>query len=189
MPQFPVHTLESAPPASRPALGGLQKEVGFLPNLAATMSESPALIEGFTTLRTILGRSLFSPLERETIALSVSFENTCSYCMAAHSTFAKMQGVSEGVLESLRLGETPDDQRLAALATYTRALVTSKGHVSDAAKQAVLAAGFTPAHVLEVVAVIAFTTMANYAHNITQCPIDRPFQPQAWTMPIVTRSA
>ena len=123
MSRFTIHTIDTAPADSRAALEALRQEVGFLPNLAATMAESPTLIESFTTLRKILGHSSFTPVERETIALSVSFENDCTYCMAAHSTFAKMSGISEPALEALRVGGNPPDERLGALATYTRHVI------------------------------------------------------------------
>jgi hypothetical protein len=58
---FPIHTVDTAPSDSRATLEALRQEVGFLPNLAATMAESLTLIEGFTTLRKILGRSSFTP--------------------------------------------------------------------------------------------------------------------------------
>jgi hypothetical protein len=67
MSRFPIHTVDTAPSDSRAALEALRHEVGFLPNLAATMAESPTLIEGYTTLRKILGHSSFTPVERETM--------------------------------------------------------------------------------------------------------------------------
>ena len=175
MSEFTLHTTESAPAGSRRFLEGLQKEIGFLPNLAATMGESPTLIEGFTSLRSILGRSAFTPVERETISLAVSVANDCSYCVAAHSTFARLHGASEELIEALRTGQLPGDDRLRALAGYTRDLLRHCGHASDTAKQAMLDAGYTRAQLLEVIAVVAFTTIANYAHNVTRCPIDGAF--------------
>jgi uncharacterized peroxidase-related enzyme len=180
---FPVHTIDSAPDASRPSLEALQKGVGFLPNLAASMADAPALIEGFVTLRSILGRSSFTPLERETISLVVSFGNDCSYCMAAHSTFATRQGATEEMLESLRGGRTPHDRRLGALAEYTRQLLANRGHASDGAVRTLMEAGFTRAQALEAILVIAFTTVANYAHNVTKCAVDAAFQAQHWEVP------
>ena len=180
MTTFAVHTIESAPAASRPALEGLQKAIGFVPNLAASMAESPTLIESFTTLRTILSHSTFTPLEREVISLVTSFENNCTYCMAAHSTFAQMAGGSAEVIEALRAGEAPRDPRLGALATYTRHLLANRGHISSDA-------GFTHAQQLEVIAVIAFTTIANFAHNITKCDVDAKFGPQRWAATATSR--
>jgi uncharacterized peroxidase-related enzyme len=187
MTRFTIHTVDTAPPDSRAALAALRQEVGFLPNLAATMAESPTLLEGFTTLRKILGGSSFSALERETIALVVSFENDCGYCMAAHSTFAKMSGISEPALEALRVGGHPSDERLGALTAYTRHLIATRGFATDEATQAFLDAGFTPAQALGVIVAIAFTTIANYAHNLTGCAVDQPFQPQVWTLPASRR--
>jgi AhpD family alkylhydroperoxidase len=153
----------------------LKNQIGFLPNLAATMGESPTLIEGFTSLRSILGRSTFTPIERETISLAVSVANDCSYCIAAHSTFARRYGASEQLIDVLLAGEPPADARIGRLATYVRDLLSNRGHASDAAQQGMLEAGYTRADLLEVIAVVAFTTIANYAHNITHCPIDPPF--------------
>jgi uncharacterized peroxidase-related enzyme len=180
MPQFPIHTIESAPPASRPFLEGLQQEIGFIPNLAATMAGSATLIEAFTSLRRIAGRGELTPLERETVSLVVSFENDCTYCMAAHSMFAMKAGIAAPALEALRAGTIPPDARLGALAAFVRQLVTSRGHASAEAQEALLRAGFTPAQLLESIAVIAFTTIANYAHNVSGCAVDGAFQAQAW---------
>ena len=41
MTRFTIHTIDSAPSDSRAALEALRQEVGFLPNLAATMAVSP----------------------------------------------------------------------------------------------------------------------------------------------------
>ena len=189
MSRFPIHTIDTAHPDSRAALEGLRQEVGFLPNLAATMAESPTLIEGFTTRRTILGHSTFTPVERETIALSVSFANDSKYPMAAHSTFARMAGISEPDLEALRVGGIPPDERLAALATYTRQVTATRGYAAGEATQRFLDAGFTPAQALGVIAAIMCTTIANYAHNLTGCALDPQFQPQAWTPPASSRKS
>lgn len=124
MSEFPVHTIDTAPPASRSSLQGLQQEIGFIPNLAATMADSPTLIEGFTRVRTILGQSAFTPLERETISLSMSVANECSYCIAAHSTFAKMAGAVDTDIASLREGGDPADPRLAAMRDRSAVSVT-----------------------------------------------------------------
>ena len=81
MTQFTIHTLETAPAASKPALEKLKAAVGMIPNLAGAMSESPQLIEAFATLRGLLQASgSFSPAEREIISLVNAVENGCRYC-------------------------------------------------------------------------------------------------------------
>jgi len=56
MTDFPIHTTETAPEASRARLQGAQDALGFIPNLYATMAEAPAVLEGYQTLADILQR-------------------------------------------------------------------------------------------------------------------------------------
>jgi hypothetical protein len=47
MEHFPVHTIDTAPEASKSALGDVQARFGLIPNLAAAMATSPVLIQSF----------------------------------------------------------------------------------------------------------------------------------------------
>jgi alkylhydroperoxidase family enzyme len=115
------------------------------------------------------------------VGLTVSFENACTWSMAAHSTFAKMQGASDEVLDALRSGEELPDARLQALHAFTRTLLRSRGHLDKGDVEALRQAGCTTEQVLEVIAQAAFTSMANWAANLADPPVDEPFEPQRWT--------
>jgi uncharacterized peroxidase-related enzyme len=159
----------------------LEQGLGFIPNLAAAMAESPALITGFVGLRnTLAATGTLTGIEREIIALAVSIENNCDYCMAAHSTFALMQNASEEAVTAARAGIAPADPGLGALHRFARILVARRGHVSGEDTQALLNAGYAPSAVLELIAQVAHTTMANLAHSISHAPVDQAFAPQAW---------
>jgi AhpD family alkylhydroperoxidase len=151
-----------------------------VPNLAATMAESPTLITGFVELRQTLAGGELTGVEREIVALAVSLENDCDYCMAAHSTFALMQKADDNAVSAARAGDEPDDPKLGALYRFARSLVAKKGHVGDDETQALLDAGYSRAALFEVVAQIGHTTLANLAHSITRAPLDDAFEPQAW---------
>ena len=180
--EFLIHTSDTAPARSATILKSFTEEIGFLPNLAATMAESPTLLEGFATLRPIVRGGTLSGPERETIALVVSFENSCSYCMAAHSTFAVKEGLPSEALDALRSGEPPEvDSRLRALAGFTREVVHQRGFVPEEGVRALRGAGYTRPQLLEILAVIGWVSLANWAHNLTGAPVDEPFQAQAWT--------
>jgi uncharacterized peroxidase-related enzyme len=181
MTEFNIHTFESAPQSSKPSMEQLQRQVGFVPNLAATMAESPYLLEAFISLRAINGRGAFTLIERETIALAVSFENNCTYCMAAHSTFAKKSGIPEEELRLLRAGKSPSDPRLQAITALARQIVRSKGHLASEDIQGFLKAGFSRAQLLEVLLGITATSISNYMHNLAKTPIDDAFLAQSWT--------
>jgi uncharacterized peroxidase-related enzyme len=178
---FQIHTLQTAPAEAIPALRALEQGLGFVPNLAAAMAESPALITGFVDLRkTLAATGTLTGIEREIIALAVSIENNCDYCMAAHSTFALMQNAAEEAVTAARAGDAPEDPRLAALYRFARTLVAKNGHVSGEDTQALLNVGYSRSAVLELVAQVAHTTMANLAHSISHAPVDQAFAPQVW---------
>lgn len=86
---LPLLTLEQAQAEGRVVLEKAHKQVGFIPNMYAAMAHVPGLLEtyltGYDTLRK--DASLTSQ-EQETIFLTISRENGCEYCMAAHSTLA-----------------------------------------------------------------------------------------------------
>ena len=180
MSNFEIHTIDSAPASSAAALRTLEEGLGFVPNLAAAMAESPALVCGFVDLRKTLAGGQLTGVEREIVALATSIENDCTYCMAAHSTFALMQDADERAVAATRRGEEPDDAKLGALYRFTRELVARRGHLSETDTQALLNAGYSPGALLEVVAQVGFTTLANLTHNISDAPLDRAFEPQAW---------
>jgi uncharacterized peroxidase-related enzyme len=178
--QFETHTIDSAPEQSKDALRALEKGLGFVPNLAAAMAESPALVTGFVDLRVALGNTELTGVEREIVALAVAIENDCAYCMAAHSTFALMQDADEEAVRAARSGEAPDDPRLGAVYRFARAMVAAKGRVSDEETRALLEAGYSRRAVLDVVAQIGHTTLASLAHALSEAPVDDEFAAQAW---------
>ena len=50
MSTYPVHTLETAPAKSRPALEALKAGLGFIPNVAGIMATSPVLVNSFAAV-------------------------------------------------------------------------------------------------------------------------------------------
>lgn len=183
MARFTVHTLATAPDQSKPLLERLQKAVGMIPNLAATMAESSALLQGFVQLRELQSAGTFSPAEIQVLSLTNAFENNCDYCMTLHSALALKAGVPPEGVAALRVGRPPAESRLKALSEFSRKLVRARGAVSEADVAAFLAAGLTKAQALEVVLGVAVSILPNFAHHLTQCPIDEVFRPQAWESP------
>jgi AhpD family alkylhydroperoxidase len=176
MTTFEIHTIASAPEGSAPALRTLEQGLGFVPNLAATMAASPALVNGFVDLRGRLAGSDLTGPEREIVALAVSRENGCDYCMAAHSTFALMQDAGAAA----RGGEAPAGARLGALYVFARALAATRGHVGEDETRAFLDADWSRGALFDVIAQVGVTTLANLAHNVSGVPVDDAFAPQVW---------
>lgn len=183
MSEFTVHSVETAPEGSKAILEGATAKYGFTPNLLGVLAESPAAIKGYTGLAGAVSETSFSPTEQQVILMTTSFENNCTYCMAAHSTVSGMTGVPDDVVESLRAGTDIADPKLNALANFTRATVQKHGDLDDDTVEAFLAVGYTNAHILEVVIGVAQKVISNYTNHFSNNQLDEAFAANAWTKP------
>ena len=181
MSQFPIHTLDTAPEASKPYLDGAKKAFGLIHNLVGEFVESPAVIEGYLGLAGALKKAGLTDLEREIVLISASVENGCHYCVAAHTTVTQAQGLDQAVIAAVRAGGPIADARLEALRAFTVAVVRERGWVSDAEVTRFLDAGWTRANVLEVVLGVGLKTISNYVNHIAGTPVDAAFQANAFT--------
>ena len=178
---FTIHNVDSAPEGSRDLLKGMENNLGFIPNLAATISNSPVALQGFIALLSGLRSTTLTPVEREVVGLTVSRENRSPYSMAAHSTFATAAGAAPEVVAALRAGEILPDERLQILHAFTKEVIRRRGSVTDDDLAALAKAGYSEENVLEVVTQVAYTTLSNLVANVADVPIDGAFEPQAWT--------
>ena len=98
MTTFPIHSSETAPEGSKPILLAAQKKFGFVPNLFRVMAEAPAAGEAYLAVMDIFESSSLSDAEKQTILLSVSFVNECTYCVAAHTMIAGIKNVPAEII-------------------------------------------------------------------------------------------
>lgn len=180
---FRIHTLASAPEASKATLAHAQETFGFIPNLEGIFAEAPALLKGSMLLWDLFTTTSFSPIEQQVVYLAVNYENACPYCMAAHSGLARKVGLPAAEVEALHQGLPLAEPKLQALRQFTQRMVQSRGWVEDAGVEALLAAGYSKQQVLEVILGIAIKVMHNYTNHIAKTPLDKQFQPYAWSKP------
>lgn len=181
---FNAYTIETAPDASQPILEGVKGAFGFVPNLQARMAESPELLAGYSALWDLFSKSTLTLHEQQVVYLTSNFENECHYCMAGHTTLAKMQKMDPAVIEALRSGAPLPDARLEALHRFATLVVRDRGWVGEADVEAFLAAGFTRRNVLEVVLGVATKVMSNYTNHIVHTPLDNFMQGNEWSKPM-----
>ena len=179
--QFTIHTLETAPADSKSALVHARQTFGFIPNLEGITAEAPALLKGSMALWNLFETTSFTKIERQIIYLTVNYENSCDYCMAAHSGLAKTIGMSQDNVEALRNGTPLADTKLQALRHFTQQMVQARGWVEDSEIEAFLAAGYNKQQVLEVILGIAVKVMHNYTNHLVETPLDKQFQPNIWS--------
>jgi len=180
---FTVHTLDSAPVASRPAAHEATAVFGFLPNLIGVLAESPAALEAYLALTKCLQHSTLTPQQRDVVMLTISVENGCASCVSAHSGLARMNKVPLPVLTALRAATSLPDAQLEALRHFTLLLLRKRGWLDNADLQAFLDAGFTRAHVLDVITMVAMKTLSNYTNHVADTPLDPAFHDLQWKDP------
>lgn len=175
MSAFTTHTLGSAPSASQALLQGVENKFGFIPNLLGVMAESPATLESYLSLATLFDQTAFTVTERQLLLLSISRSRDCTYCLAAHGTIAAMQKIPAEIVAAVYYKQPLADEKLAALRTFTLAVLDSNGYAEQDALQAFYQAGYNKQHVLEVVLGISFKTLSNYINHMNNTPIDANF--------------
>ena len=180
MPTYQIHTIASAPEKSKPALEQLQQAFGLIPNLAAVISNSPKLVTSLVGVFQQVHSSTLTEQEIQIILLTDAVANSSAYAVAFHTALALKQGVSPEETAAIRERLVPKDPRFAALSTLAKTLIEKRGHLSEAELDRFLAAGFTREQVLEVIAVVAASTITNYAGTIANPPLEDQFQPFAW---------
>lgn len=147
--------------------------LGRVPNLYATLAQSPAALDGYLALRDALGRGVLRAREREQLALLIAQENTCTYCVSAHTLRGTKMGLTDAELAGTRAA-SDDDPHTDAILRITRDLVRTRGRVADESLAAARAAGVTDAELAEITAHIALNTLSNYFNHLAQPELDFP---------------
>ena len=180
MTSFPVHTLDSAPEGSKPALQQLQSAFGMIPNLIGAMSTSPVLINSLVGLFGNVHGGSFTEAQVQVILLTDAVTNACTWAVAFHTALALKEGIDPADVQAIREGRLPKDSKFAALSALARTMIEQRGRLADEDLNRFLAAGFGKDHALEVIAAVAASTITNYTGSITKPALEAPFQAHAW---------
>jgi alkylhydroperoxidase family enzyme len=177
---FTVYNLETAPEESKPALNGLKEAFGIVPNVAGAMAESPVLLNSLAALFKNVHSGSFTENQIQVLLLTNAVTNAAEWAVGFHSFLALQQGIPATDVEKIRNGGLPADASDAALSRLARTLISSKGRIAESDVEQFLQAGFDKRHLLEVVAVIAASTITNYTVSVTRPPLEPPFDQHAW---------
>jgi len=181
MTEFTIHSSNQAPPPSQAMLAAVQGKYGFVPNLFGALAEAPSTLEAYMALGSALEKSSLSLAEQQLVLIAISVENSCEYCVAAYSLVAKHKlKIDAAVVDALRNKSHIHDDKLQALAEFTRAVVINRGVVNGQPLDDFLAAGYTKQQVLEVILGVAMKTLSNYVNHLMVIPLDEAFKPEVW---------
>lgn len=173
---------EAAEPAAREIMDKVKAGLGMVPNMYQTMANLPGLLATYTHgYEQFRNSKSFSPAEQEVVFLSISRENGCTYCMAAHSMLAdRMSGVPEDVTQALRAGQTIPDEKLSALAEFARLMVLTRGRPTPGDVERFMNAGYREEHILAIILAVAVKTISNYSNHVFSTEVDEAFGAYKW---------
>jgi alkylhydroperoxidase family enzyme len=180
MEQFTVFTIESAPDASKPSLREVQSRFGMIPNLAGAMALSPVLIKSFVPIFDQVHGGSFTEPQIQTVLLTDAVTNKSAWAVALHTALGLKAGVSTSDVDAIRAGRSPADKKLEALSTLARALIDKRGRLEARDIEHFIAAGFSKELLLEVITIVAASTITNYTGSVTKPKLEDWLEGHAW---------
>ena len=167
-------SIDLSPAASQPLLHAVNKQLGSVPNLFRLVGNSPAALEGYLAMSGALAKGALPAATRERIALAVAEINACGYCLAAHTYLGKnLAKLSDAEIAANRDGGSTDAKADAAV-RFAAKVTQTRGHTDEQDLNAVRAAGYSDAQIIEIVQHVALNIWTNYINEVALTDIDFP---------------
>ncbi len=150
----------------------VQQKLGFIPNVLAAFAKFPKQFEGFTKLYNalMLGESGLTKLEREMIAVTVSSENHCFYCLVAHGSavreLSKDPQLGERIAANFRSAELPKKQE--ELLNFTKKLTKDPSEICENDRKKLRDVGYTDRDIWDISAIVGLFNMTNRLASATE---------------------
>lgn len=173
MQNLDVLRTEQASPEAQGLFELMLKKYGKVPNLYAVTANSATTLRAVLDYGDALEAGELTPKEVEAIALAVSEDNGCTYCLAAHTAIGKMLGFSEEETLSIRSGRS-DDSKLNALIGLAKEITATRGWPAQGLVDGFFAVGYSKAALIELIGFVSLNVFKNYQNHIAHTPIDFP---------------
>jgi uncharacterized peroxidase-related enzyme len=159
-----------------------EERLGFVPNVLKAYAFDMAKLEPFVALYNdlMLGPSGLSKLEREMIAVAVSSQNRCYYCLTAHGAAVRTLGdplLGEWMVMNYRTARL--DKRQRAMLDFAVKLSSQPWAVEDVDRERLRRAGFSERDIWDVAAVAGFFNMSNRVASATDMRPNAEYHAQA----------
>ena len=150
----------------------VQQKIGFIPNVLAAFAKFPKQFEGFTKLYNalMLGESVLTKLEREMIAVTVSSENHCFYCLVAHGSAVRELSndpqLGERIAANFRSAELPKKQE--ELLNFTKKLTKDPSEIGENDRKKLRDVGYSDRDIWDISAIVGLFNMTNRLASATE---------------------
>jgi uncharacterized peroxidase-related enzyme len=148
-----------------------QDKLGFVPNVLKAYAFDMAKLSAFVTMYNdlMLAPSGLSKLEREMIAVAVSAQNRCYYCLVAHGAAVRQLSGDPvlGELMVMNYRAARLSQRERAMLDFAVKLTAEPSLVGEDERVALREAGFSDRDIWDIAAVAGFFNMSNRVASAT----------------------
>ncbi|MFL1455554.1 peroxidase-related enzyme [Marinobacter sp. GN3S48] len=162
---LPIPEIRDMPEDTQKYFQICQEKLGMIPNVLTAYSQNLKQLEGFTRLynELMLGEGELSKLEREMVAVVVSSENKCYYCLVAHGAAVRVLSgdpqLGEHMVMNYRSAKL--DKRQRAMLDFASHLTCSPATVTEEHIQALRDAGLSDSAIWDLSNLIGFYNMSN----------------------------
>ena len=160
-----------------------QDKLGFVPNVLLAYAFDMAKLETFVAMYNdlMLGESGLSKLEREMIAVAVSSQNRCYYCLTAHGAAVRQYSgnplLGEQIVMNYRVARLTKRQR--AMLDFAVKLTAQPANVEEADRERLRRAGFSDRDIWDISAIAGFFNMSNRVASATDMRPNTVYHGQA----------
>jgi uncharacterized peroxidase-related enzyme len=160
-----------------------EEKLGFVPNVLKTYAFDTAKLSAFVAMYNdlMLAPSRLSRLEREMIAVAVSAQNRCYYCLVAHG--AAMRQLSDdpplGELMVMNYRAARLSKRERAMLDFAVKLTAEPWLIEEEDRADLRRAGFSDRDIWDIAAVAGFFNMTNRVASATDMRPNTVYHGQA----------
>ena len=162
---------QSLPPDMAAYFAKCEEKLGFVPNVLKAYAFDAAKLATFVAMYNdlMLAPSGLSKLEREMIAVAVSAENRCYYCLVAHGAAVRALSADPplGELMVMNYRAARLSKRERAMLDFAVKLTAEPWLVGDEDREVLRRTGFGDRDIWDIAAVAGFFNMSNRVASAT----------------------
>ncbi len=157
--------VDPLPEATQAYFDKCVEKLGIVPNVLRAYAFDIAKLDAFAAMynELMLAESGLSKLEREMIAVAVSAENRCHYCLVAHGAAVRVlsgdPALGEALVANYRVAAITARQR--AMLDFAVKMTRASAEIGEADRAALRDQGLSDRDIWDVAAVAGFFNMSN----------------------------
>jgi uncharacterized peroxidase-related enzyme len=170
-------------PEMKAYFGLCEAKLGFVPNVLKAYAFDTAKLSAFVAMYNdlMLAPSGLSKLEREMIAVAVSSQNRCYYCLAAHGAAVRQLSGDPvlGELMAMNFRAARLSRRERAMLEFAVKLTAKPWLIEEEDREALRHAGFSDRDIWDIAGAAGFFNMTNRVASATDMRPNSVYHGQA----------